>query len=83
MEQTRGLMFNMKHYLVNFYQICSNYGTGAKSGPRHGVAIFTLASYRENIKTIFLSETTRPKALIFSTCICSSASICPHRIVIH
>ena len=26
------LTLNMKHYLVNVYQVCSNYGTGAKDG---------------------------------------------------
>ena len=31
------MMFNMKHYLVNLYQVCLNYGTGAKSGPVLGL----------------------------------------------
>ena len=57
-------MFNMKHYLLNFNQVCLNYGTGAK-WPRPGVTLFTLANYRENIKTIFLSETTRLRSLVF------------------
>ena len=29
----RALIFGMVHYPVNLYQVCSNYGPGAKSGP--------------------------------------------------
>ena len=42
-----------------------------------GVTIFTLANYRENIKHIFLSESTRPRALI---CLC--LFICVHLSII-
>ena len=39
-ESTRpnALIFGMVHdHLVDFYQACSNYGTGAKSGPVLGI----------------------------------------------
>ena len=42
-----------------------------------GVTIFTLAHYRENIKHIFFSESTRPRALI---CLC--LFICIHLSII-
>ena len=35
------LIFGMMHYLVVFYQICSNHTPGAKNGPTLGVTCFT------------------------------------------
>ena len=32
----RGLIFGMKHHLVDFYQVCSNYATWAKDSPPRG-----------------------------------------------
>ena len=32
----RALLFGMKHYLVNLYQVCSNYTPSAKNGPTPG-----------------------------------------------
>ena len=37
----RALIFGMQHYLVNLYQVCSNYIPGAKNGPTPGVTCFT------------------------------------------
>ena len=34
----RALIFGMYHDLVDLYQVCSNYATGAKIGPTPGVA---------------------------------------------
>ena len=30
------LIFGMKHHLVDFYKVCSNYAPGAKNGPSPG-----------------------------------------------
>ena len=35
------LMFGMKHYLVDLYQVCSNYAPGAKNVPAPGVTCLT------------------------------------------
>ena len=37
------LIFGMKHRLVDFYQVCSNYPPEAKNGPTPGVTCFTWA----------------------------------------
>ena len=34
------LIFGMKHHLVDLYQVCSNYGPGAKNGSAPGVTCF-------------------------------------------
>ena len=60
----RALIFGMKHHIVDFYQVCSNYTPGAKNGPARG-HMFFISLYREQHEKI-LSETTRPIALIFS-----------------
>ena len=57
----RALIFGMKYHLVDLYQVYSNYAPVAKKLPRPGVACL----HRENMNKIFLSETTRPQALIF------------------
>ena len=61
----RVLIFDIYDYLVNFYQVCSNYIPGAKNGPAPGVTCFYIRLYREQHEKIFLSETTRPRVLIF------------------
>ena len=33
----RASIFGLKHHLVNLYQVCSNYISGAKNGPTPGV----------------------------------------------
>ena len=58
------MIFGMKHYLVVFYSVCSNYTPGAKNGPARG-HMFFIGLYREQHE-IIMSETTRPIALIFS-----------------
>ena len=60
----RVLIFAMLHHLVNFYQVCSNYVPGAGNGPPRGSHV-SLGLYSKNMKKIFLSETTRPRALMF------------------
>ena len=46
----RALIFGMKHDLVNLYQVCSNYISGAKNGPTPGATCFTLANIGKNMK---------------------------------
>ena len=64
----RALIFGMKHRLVNLYQVCSNYVSGAKKTPPQGSRVF-IDLYREKHEKIFLSETIWPRALIFLVCI--------------
>ena len=45
--------------------MCSNYAPRAKKLPHPRDHMFYSGLYKENIKKIFLSETIRPKALIF------------------
>ena len=61
----RALIFDMYYHLVDFYQVCSNYSPVAKNGPDPGGRMFYIGLYREQHEKIFLSETTRPRALIF------------------
>ena len=65
-ETTRlkALLFGMEQHLVNRYQVCSNYVPGAENGFASG-SRFTWAYIGKNIKRILLSETIRPRALIF------------------
>ena len=49
---------------MDFYQVCSNYALGAKNGPVAG-HMFYIDLYREKDEKKILSETTRPRALIF------------------
>ena len=53
------------HNLVDLYQVCSNCAPGAKIDPSLGVTCFTQAYIGKNMEKIFLSETIRPRALIF------------------
>ena len=48
---------------MDLYEVCSNYVLGAKNGHASG-HMFNIGLYRENMKKL-LSETTRPRALIF------------------
>ena len=60
----RALIFGLKHHLVNLYQVCSNYIPGTENGLPWG-HMFYIGLYREKHEKIFMSETTRPIALIF------------------
>ena len=60
----RALIFGREHNLANLYQVTANYIPGAKNGPPRG-HMFYIGLYREKHGKIFLSETTRPRALIF------------------
>ena len=60
----RALIFGIWHHLVDLYKICSNYSPGDKNGPTSS-HMFYIGLYREQHEKIFLSETTRPIALIF------------------
>ena len=64
---TKALIFGMYHHLVDIYQVCLNDAPGAKNGPAPWVMchMFYIGLYRENMKKIFYSETTGPRALIF------------------
>ena len=46
---------------MGLYQVSLNYVPGAKNGPALGVTCYTLAYIVKNMKTIFLSETIRPR----------------------
>ena len=61
----RALIFGMKYHLVDLYQVCSNYSPGFKNGPAPGGHMLYIGLYREQHEKIFLSETTRPRALMF------------------
>ena len=56
----RALIFDMKHHLVNLYQVCSNYTPGAKNSPAGGHLLY-IGLYRENMEKSCLKH----KALIF------------------
>ena len=55
----RAMIFGMKHHLVNLYQVCSTYISGAKNGH-----MFYIGLFREKHETI-LSEAIRLRAMIF------------------
>ena len=61
----RALIFGMHRHLVNRYQIRSNFGIGAKNGPALEVTYFMKAFIGNTCIWRILSETTRPRALIF------------------
>ena len=60
----RALICGMYYHLVDLYQVCSNYSPGAKMDTPRG-HMFNIGFYREQHEKIFLSETTRPRVLIF------------------
>ena len=60
------LIFCMKHYQVDLYQVCSNYTTGAKNRSP-GSHMLYIGLYRMKPEKNFLSETIRPRALTFGT----------------
>ena len=43
----RALIFGMKHHLVDFYQLCSNYTPGSNYGPAPGGHMLYIGLYRE------------------------------------
>ena len=53
----RAFIFDMKHHLVNFYQVCSNYIPGAKKLPRPRGHMLCIDFYSERHGKTFLSET--------------------------
>ena len=63
-SRPRALIFGMKHLLVNLYQVRSNYIPGAKNGLPQGSHVLHRHIKGKHEK-VFLSETTRPRALIF------------------
>ena len=56
----RALIFSMWHYLVDLYQVCSNYPPGAKNGSAPGGHMFYIGLYRENMKK---SSCLKPEVL--------------------
>ena len=60
----RALIFGMKHHLVDLYQVCSNYSPGPKMAYPGGHMLY-IGLNREEREKIFLSETTRPRVLMF------------------
>ena len=65
--RTRALIFGMKHYLASgpLPSLFKLY-PWAKNGRALGVTCKYICLYRENHEKIFLSETTRPRALMCS-----------------
>ena len=61
----RALIFSMQHHLMDLYQICSNYAPRAINRPARGSHVLHRL-VREKHENIFLFETTRPRALLFS-----------------
>ena len=62
----RALIFGMQHHLVDLYKVSSNYVRGAKNGPSPPqVSYVLLRLIWGKHEKIFLSETLRPRALIF------------------
>ena len=59
----RALILGMLYQLVDLCQVCSKYSPGAKNVPSLMVT-FYIGLYREQHEVV-LSETTRPRALIF------------------
>ena len=62
-RRRRLLIFGIKHHLVDLYQV-QIIGLGPKMALSQG-HMFYIGLYREDVKKIFLSETTKPRALIF------------------
>ena len=60
----RALIFGIKHHLVDLYLVCSNYTPGAKWPHPWGHMLY-IGLNREKHEKIFLSETIRPRAMIF------------------
>ena len=60
----------MKHYLVDLYQVCLNYASGAKNDPALGGLMLYIDLYRQKNEKIFLSETIMPRALIYVASLC-------------
>ena len=50
---------------MDLYQVCLNYAPGAKNDPALGGHMLYIDLYREKHEKTFLSETIRPRALIF------------------
>ena len=59
----RALIFGMMHYLVVFYQVCSNIPLGPNMAPPGGHMLY-IGLNREKHEKIFLSETIRPRTMI-------------------
>ena len=49
-QSPRALIFGRKHRLVNFYEVCSNYGSGVKIGPAQGGHMLYIEIYSKNFK---------------------------------
>ena len=60
----RALIFGIYHHQVDLYQVCQIITLG-KKWPRHWGHMFYIGLYRETHGNIFLSETIRPRDLIF------------------
>ena len=60
----RAIILGMLHHLGNLYQVCSNNAPGAKNGPFLGSHVLHRL-IRGKHEKIFLSETIRPRAIIF------------------
>ena len=61
----RALIFNVKHYLEDLYQVCSNYTPVAKNCPPWGSQVVHYRLIKGKHGKKFLSETIKPRALIF------------------
>ena len=59
-RRPRTLIFDMKHHLVDLYQVCSNYSTWAKNCPAREVTCSTFAYIRKKVKK---SSCLKPQGL--------------------
>ena len=71
----RVMIFGMKHHLVNLNQVCSNYIHGAKNGLPRGSHVLHRLILGKHEK-IFMSETTRLRALILICSIIDLYQVC-------
>ena len=60
-SRPRALTFNMKHCLIDLYQVCSNYGPGVQNSPASGVLG---SKIRKHLK-IFFSRSAWLRCLNF------------------
>ena len=65
MVMALALIFVMKHFLVDLYQVCSYDAPGIKIGPALWVTSLNIGTKRASLKILLLSETGWPRALIF------------------
>ena len=75
-RRPRSLIFGMSLHLIDHYQSCSNYSPGFKNWPRPRGHMFYIDPYREKPLKIFLSDTRRPRSLLFGSFVFAIWQLC-------